>query len=94
MPNMPSDGNAVGGLLTDLFVSEMTTARATCSNCGNVAVIGELLAYLQAPGVVLRCRNCGASQLRVVRTPDRAWVDMRGTRALEITLQGDARASG
>jgi hypothetical protein len=93
MPNMPSDGNAVAGVLADLFVPEMTTAITTCSNCGNVAAIGELLAYLQAPGVVVRCRNCGAVQLRVVRAQNRAWVDMRGTQVVEMTLEGDLEPS-
>ena len=31
------DGNAIGGLLHDVFGTEMTTATGTCANCGAAA---------------------------------------------------------
>ena len=42
MPNLPTDGNAVAGMLADVFIPEMTTAVTTCANCGRTAPIGEL----------------------------------------------------
>ena len=86
MPNLPTHGNAVAGMLADVFVPEMTTAVTTCANCGSTAPIGELVSYSQAPGVVLRCRICGAPQLRMVKSKDRVWLDLRGALAVEITL--------
>jgi Family of unknown function (DUF6510) len=39
---------------------------------------------MDAPGMVLRCASCGAAQLRLVRSGDRAWLDLRGIQVLEI----------
>ncbi|HZA77683.1 MAG TPA: DUF6510 family protein [Acidimicrobiales bacterium] len=41
-------------------------------------------AYIWAPGTVLRCASCGAVQLRLVQSPERAWLDLGGIQALEI----------
>jgi hypothetical protein len=35
---------------------------------------------------VLRCVTCGAVQVRMVRAPDRAWLDFRGVQALQIEM--------
>ena len=78
------DGNAAAGTLGDLFNFDVTTAVSTCALCGDARRIGELHAYLDAPGIVLRCTSCGAAQLRLVRSGDRAWLDVRGIQVLEI----------
>jgi hypothetical protein len=64
----------------------MTAAVATCAACGDARPVGELRAYLQAPGLVLRCATCGAVQLRLVRARRRAWLDLRGVRVLQFDL--------
>jgi hypothetical protein len=33
---------------------------------------------------VLRCASCGAAQLRLVRSGNRDWLDLRGMQVLEI----------
>ena len=43
-------------------------------------------AYLDAPGAVLRCATCGAAQIKVVRAPQRAWLDVRGVSVFEFPL--------
>jgi uncharacterized Zn finger protein len=86
MPDTVLDGNAAGGVLSEVFQSDITGAVTTCATCGAVHSVGELRAYLQAPGTVLRCSTCGAVQLRLVRGPDRAWLDVRGVRVLEVQL--------
>ncbi|HEY8201437.1 MAG TPA: DUF6510 family protein [Actinomycetota bacterium] len=53
---------------------------------GAVRPLAELRAYLQAPGAVLRCATCGAAQIRVVRAPQRAWLDLRGILVLQVEL--------
>ena len=71
---MRLDGNAAGGALRDVFVQEMTAAVATCTGCGSVHMVGTLLEYGHAMGVILRCPQCDAPMLRLVRTP--GWVRM------------------
>jgi len=67
---MRLDGNAVAGTLHEWFGAEMTAAPGQCASCGNVAALATLLAYTQAPGVVLRCSVCLAVVMRIVETPD------------------------
>jgi len=78
------DGNAVGGLLGDVFGRETTTARGTCGSCGAVGEVATLVVYAHAPGTVLRCPACGAVLLRIVRDGERLWLDARGLRCLEL----------
>ena len=68
---MHLDGNAVAGALYDWFGAEMTAAPSQCGNCGNVAAMAALLAFTQAPGLVLRCAVCKAVVIRIVETPRR-----------------------
>jgi ribosomal protein S27E len=63
------DGNAVAGLLAEVFGSDVTAAVGTCPDCGNRTEMATLVAYTHAPGVVLRCRICDGVQVVVVRTP-------------------------
>ena len=85
------DGNAAAGALAEVFAPEMTVAITTCAGCSDVRPIGELRAYLQTPGLVLRCASCHAVQIRVVRAAGRAWFDFRGIRALQVELRPAGR---
>jgi hypothetical protein len=78
------DGNAVASLLEEAFAVEMTASPTTCAACGRVGAIGTLVAYTQAPGIVLRCPACEAVVLRLVRTPTAIYIDARGTLALRL----------
>jgi hypothetical protein len=80
------DGNAAAGLLAQLLGGDWTAASGCCDGCGLTGPLAETVAYLQAPGLVVRCRGCEAVLLRVVRAPDRAWLDLRGLRHVEIAL--------
>jgi Zn finger protein HypA/HybF involved in hydrogenase expression len=82
--DMRLDGNAIGGLLREIFTVEMTAAVGTCNNCGAVNEVGRLHVYLHAPGTVVRCPACEAVLLRIVRGRGRYWIDMSGTRTLEM----------
>ena len=86
MNDAPLDGNAAAGALAEIFVAEMTVAVTTCAACGDTRALGELRAYLQAPGTVLRCATCGAVQVRLVRAAQRAWLDLSGVRVLQLEL--------
>ena len=81
---MKLDGNAIGGLLREIFVVEMTNARGTCASCGTVNEVGRLQVYVHAPGVVVRCPACEQVVMRIVRGRGRYWIDMTGVRTMEF----------
>ena len=84
------DGNAAAGALAEIFVAEMTVALSSCATCGDTRPIGELRAYLRAPGIVLRCATCGTAEMRIVRDEARVWLDLQGVRVLQIALRETA----
>ena len=84
MDTTPLDGNATAGALGELFTFDVTMAVTTCAHCHDTRPIAELRAYVQAPGIVLCCPSCGGVQLRLVRSTDRAWLDLRGIQVLQI----------
>ncbi|MGH3115554.1 MAG: DUF6510 family protein [Gaiellales bacterium] len=77
------DGNAIGGLLLDVFGVEMTTATGVCAHCGAAGELAALVVYRQAPGTVVRCRSCGNVVMVVVDRRGTKCVDLRGLQALE-----------
>ncbi|HSJ73273.1 MAG TPA: DUF6510 family protein, partial [Miltoncostaeaceae bacterium] len=77
------DGNALGGMMSDLFGREMTDARGCCRECGAVNALGALLAYTRAPGDVLRCPACDAVMLVAVSLPSGVRVSLGAVRWLE-----------
>jgi Family of unknown function (DUF6510) len=78
------DGNAIAGLLREIFTMEMTTARSTCAGCGKVHEVGRVDVYLNAPGAVVRCPACEQVLMRIVHGGGRYWIDLSGTRCLEF----------
>jgi hypothetical protein len=90
MSQAPFDGNVTAGDLADIFAFDATTAITTCATCRHTHPIATLRAYLQAPGMVLRCTTCDAVQLRFVRSPQRGWLDLHGIDMLEIPPPNEA----
>lgn len=85
------DGNAAGGMLSEVFVPDLTAARATCANCGTTRAVGALLVYAHGMGMVVRCPNCDSVVLRIARTPRQLWLDMTGaTRIVTPAAAGAA----
>ena len=78
------DGNAVAGMLTVVFGSDVTAVPGACATCGVVSMVGQLRAYVRAPGTVLRCPACASIVLRVVATPTRTYVDLSGAAHLRF----------
>jgi len=74
------DGNAAAGILSEVFVPDLTTARATCANCGAIRALGALLVYAHGMGTVMRCPNCDGVVLRVARPRAQLWLDLTGAR--------------
>jgi Family of unknown function (DUF6510) len=79
---MRLDGNAAAGILSEVFVPDITTARATCANCGTIRALGALLVYAHGMGMVVRCPSCDAVVLRVARTRTRLWLDAMGAKLI------------
>src|SRR5438309_1989104 len=85
------DGNAAAGILSEVFVPDISAARATCANCGTIRALGALLVYAHGMGTVIRCPSCDAVVLRVARTPTRLWLDPTGARL--VVMAGPAAPS-
>ena len=72
------DGNAIAGLLHDVFGNEMTTAASVCGNCGDTRPVAELVVYVRAPGTVARCRTCASVLMVLVEVRGIVCVDLNG----------------
>jgi Family of unknown function (DUF6510) len=76
------DGNAIGGMMLEVFGTEMTTATGTCGSCRTVAQVAELAVYRPGLGTVVRCRTCDNVLMVFVHAHGLACVDMRGLASL------------
>lgn len=77
------DGNAIAGLLAEVFGAEMSTARGTCLNCGASGQVAELAVYLRGPGTVVRCPVCDSVLMVFVQVHGITCVDLHGLAALD-----------
>jgi hypothetical protein len=85
MDELMLDGNAVAGLLQEVFAVEMTTAIGTCSTCGSADAVGALRVF-QGAGVVMRCPHCDNALLTIVKDGPRVWIGFAGVRTLQVTV--------
>jgi ribosomal protein S27E len=72
------DGNAVAGLLQEIFGEEMTTAVITCAACEATVMMAETVVYPSAPGAIIRCRACGQLLMAITEVNDVYCVDLEG----------------
>jgi hypothetical protein len=77
------DGNAIGGLLIDVFGAEMTAAGTICGTCGATRPAAELVVFRQAPGTVVRCRTCGSVLMVFVTAYGVTCIDLAGLASLD-----------
>ena len=82
----PVDGNAVAGMLRELFAFDMTTAMLACNGCGSVAELAEIRVYGGTMGSIFRCIHCDTAVLRIARTPRGFNIDARGARRFEARM--------
>jgi Family of unknown function (DUF6510) len=80
------DGNAMAGELREIFAVDMTSAVVTCAACGHVGAVATLRVRVPAAGLVARCPACEDVVLRLVRAPDRVFLDLRGMVRIEVPL--------
>ena len=84
MDELMLDGNAVAGMLTEVFAVEMTTATMTCGNCGMAGAVGAMHVFRGA-GIVMRCPSCDNVVAKIVEGGTRMWMNFGGMQALEVT---------
>jgi hypothetical protein len=81
------DGNAIGGLLYDVFGKDMTNETGVCAHCGARRPVAEAVVYVGGPGAVVRCRACSGVLMVLVTVREVTCVDLAG-------LAGTAPAQG
>jgi hypothetical protein len=81
------DGNAIAGLLGEVFAAEMTDVDRGCGSCGQHNAVGAHRLYRSA-GAVLRCPACGDIALQITALEDRHVVQMRGSWTLDVGRAG------
>jgi hypothetical protein len=79
------DGNAVAGLLQEVFAVEMTTAVTTCARCGACEPIGATHVFRGA-GIVMRCPHCAEVLVTIVETRGRVRMGFTGVATLQVAL--------
>jgi Family of unknown function (DUF6510) len=79
------DGNAVAGVLHEVFALDMTTSIGTCAACGAAEPVGALHVFRGA-GIVMCCPHCDNSLVTIVRDDTRMWIGFPGVHALQVTL--------
>jgi hypothetical protein len=63
----PLDGNAMAGVMHDLFARDMTTMGYKCTGCGKTG-----------PGTVARCRDCDTILLMLTERRGMYCIDTPG----------------
>lgn len=79
------DGNAIAGILSEAFATEMTAVPRRCQSCNTVSAVGAHRVYYGA-GVVLRCPACGDLAMRIATLPDRHIVRLQGDWTIELRV--------
>ena len=74
------DGNAAGGLLSEVFGVDLTDATIDCRHCRHRGALAEAVVELDGDGLVLLCRGCEHQLLSYV------WSD--GVRAVTFRHLG------
>ena len=75
---MHTDGNAIAGLLEEIFTREVTGADRVCQSCRARRHIGAHRLHRGA-GLVLRCPACGDVAACIASLSDGYAVSIRGT---------------
>ena len=84
MDRLMLDGNAVAGLLQEVFAVEMTTAMVTCDECGSTDAVGATHVF-QGAGIAMRCRKCDNVLVTIVKDDTRVWIGFAGVRTVQMS---------
>jgi hypothetical protein len=86
MDNAWVDGNMLAGVLREVFAVDVTAAKGRCAACGRTSAVAEARVYHRSAGLVARCTGCDSVLLRLVRAPERVFLDLHGLTLLEFAL--------
>ena len=78
------DGNAAAGRLSDFFTFDVTRATVTCGGCDRKGPLAELRLYGRDAAMVLRCRHCGAVNIRMLEKGTSVNLDLSGAALISI----------
>lgn len=67
---MTVDGNALAGMLADVFDGEVTMLVGVCGGCGSAAALAEAVVELDDVAAIVRCRSCTHTLFTVLRDGD------------------------
>jgi Family of unknown function (DUF6510) len=84
--SLHTDGNAIGGLLQEVFTVDVTAADRMCQSCRAHSQIGAHLLFTGA-GYVLRCPNCGDLAAVIAVLPERNVISLHGTWSIARTSE-------
>ncbi|NYE20339.1 hypothetical protein BJ991_002367 [Microbacterium immunditiarum] len=65
------DGNAIAGLLAELFAQDMTMMTGTCGGCGAAEPLAQSVVELDEIAAIVRCRSCTHTLFTVLRDGER-----------------------
>ncbi len=82
---MRLDGNAVAGLLGEVFAVEMTAAVVSCAHCGATGAVAAAQVYMHGPGIVMRCPGCSGVVMRFAQIRGRLVADLHGVGRVELS---------
>ena len=92
--NLMLDGNAAAGVLREVFVHDMTSARVKCEGCGEVEEMGAEHVYMHAPGIVVRCCHCQDVLLVIAQRDAGYLLGFRRAMWLDIGEASEAAVAG
>ena len=78
------DGNRAAGLLAEAFGRDVTDAVGVCDECGRRHAMAESHVYDRAPGLVMRCPECGNVEIVIVEVRGEVRVSVRGIRSDDL----------
>ena len=84
MNELHVDGNALGGLLFEVFGREMTDQHGCCDACGSIGPLGRTIVFRNAPGDVMRCADCGAVLMVAVHFESGTRIAIKSLRWIEF----------
>lgn len=77
------DGNAIGGMLTEIFAADLTAAIVECAQCGQSGSFAQTRVYNGA-GVVVRCPGCGEVLMAIVTSHSDTRLSFRNIANLRV----------
>lgn len=80
---MRVDGNALAGLLGQVFTRDVTTMRASCRLCGTIGPLAEAAVEVDEVAAIVLCRGCTHTLFTVLRRGDAVTVVFGALGALE-----------